>query len=174
MPLLSRETDKVPDYKEIAGKLHLLDHDDFAIQTLPVFGQIAAQRTCRAHGLEPRPPPLETLPGDVLEIRVGGVAFGHFELREWLGHFFQLHVAALGDVPGTVEGVLHVAEEAEHFLARFQVELGELELHALRVLHGLAGLDAEQDFVGARIAALHVVRVVGGHHGDAGLGGQAA
>jgi len=42
-------------------------------------------------------------------------------------------------------------------------------MHARRVAHGFAGLDAEQDFVCAGIVAAQIVRVVGGYQRQAGF-----
>ena len=48
-----------------------------------------------------------------------------------------------------------------------------LEAHAVRVRHGLAGLDAQQDFVRARVGLAQVVRIVGGDQRDAGVRSEA-
>ena len=73
MPDRFRVPDEVPDHQEVARELHVLDHLDFAIQTLRVLGEIVLQHALRLHRLQARPPLLETLPRDVLEIRVGRV-----------------------------------------------------------------------------------------------------
>ena len=39
----------------------------------------------------------------------------------------------------------------------------------MRVFHGLTGLQAQQNFVGALIFPVEVMAVVGGHHGNAGV-----
>ncbi len=59
-----------------------------------------------------------------------------------------------------------VGEHARHLVGGLDVELFGVELEALGVVHGAGGLDAEQDFVGATVAALDVVRVVGGDERD--------
>ena len=93
---------------------------------------------------------------------------GNVELREGLLDLFELDVAALGDLPGAVERVFHLAEQLHHLGARLQVEVrrGPSFMRA-GVGHGLAGLDAEQDFVRARVFPAQVVRVVGGDQRDA-------
>ena len=46
--------DEVPDDQEVARELHLLDHLDFAIQALGVFGEIVLEHALGAHGFEAR------------------------------------------------------------------------------------------------------------------------
>src|ERR1017187_1317907 len=62
----------------------------------------------------------------VFEVGVGGVGgvFGRdIEAREWVHHFFKSDLAALGDLPGAVDGILQLAEELHHLLASLQVEI---------------------------------------------------
>ena len=82
-------------------------------------------------------------------------------------------MAALRDVPGAVERVLDFAEQRHHLVARFDVERGLLEAHPVRVRHGLAGLDAQQDFVRAGVVLAQIMRIVGGDQRNAGVGRQA-
>ena len=49
--LLLGEADEVPDDQEVARELHLLDHLDFAIQPLGVFGEVVLQLALRAPAL---------------------------------------------------------------------------------------------------------------------------
>ena len=58
---------------------------------------------------------------------------GNVELRERLLDLLELDVAALRDVPGAVERVLHFAEQLHHLVARLQVEVGRVQAHAVRV-----------------------------------------
>ena len=55
----------------------------------------------------------------------------------------------------------NVGEQLAHLRRRLHVELVGEELHPARVLHGLAGADAEQHVVRLRVALGEVVRVVG-------------
>ena len=117
--------------------------------------------------LQTHAPFLESLARDVFEIAVGGVAGWNVELGKRLLHLFQLHLAALRDLPGAVQRILHLAEHRQHLIARLEIKLRLRETHALRIAHGLAGLDAQQDFVRARVRLAHVMRVVGGDQRDA-------
>ncbi len=145
---------------------------DFAIQALGIFGEIVLQSAFFAQRFQARPALLEALPGYVLEIAVGGMFGGNIELRKWLLNFLQAHLAALGDVPGTIQRgfrLWHFAKHGEHFVARLEIKLGLGEAHAIRIAHGLAGLDTQQNFVRPRIALAHVVRIVGGNERNARL-----
>ena len=95
------------------------------------------------------------------------------KLGERLGDLFELELAALRDVPGAVERVLHFAEQRHHLFARLEVERFLLEAHAVQIRHGLAGLNAQQDFVRAGVGLAQVVRIVGGDQRNAGVRRQA-
>ena len=77
-------------------------------------------------------------------------------------------------------GVFELAEQLHHLVARLEVEIGRVPTHAVGVVHRLAGLDAEQDFVRAGVLFAEVVGIVGGDEREAGflreaveLGGEA-
>ena len=109
------------------------------------------------------------LAGDVGEVGVDVVLGRHVEFRKRLLDFFQLDFTALGDFPGAIDGVLELTEQLHHFVARFDVEIRMVPVHAGRIAHGLASLDAHQDFVRAGVVAAQIVRIVGGDQGDAGF-----
>ena len=79
--MLLRVADEVPDDQEVAGELHLLDHLDFAIQALVVFGEVVLQAAlARACASRRGAALLEALARDVLEVGVGGVLGRDVEL----------------------------------------------------------------------------------------------
>ena len=94
---------------------------------------------------------------------------GNIEARERILDLFELDVAALRDLPGAVDGVFEFAEERHHFVARLEIEIGMIPVHAVGIGHGLAGLDAHQNFVRAGVFAAQIVRVVGGDERNAGF-----
>ena len=96
---------------------------DFAIQTLGVFRQIVLQVALRVQRFQTRAAFFEPLPGDVLEIRVGGVRLGNGKLGKRFGDRVELDLAALGDVPGAVERFGNLAEQLQHLFARLEIEL---------------------------------------------------
>ena len=60
------------------------------------------------------------------------------------------------------------AECLGHLFGRLDVKLVRIETPSRFIGERLAGLDAEQDFVGARVAAMQVVAIVGGDQRQAG------
>src|SRR5579863_6128205 len=109
----------------------------------------------------------------VSEVGIRGVTGGNVEAREGVGDLFEFDVAALRDLPGAIDRVLQFAEERHHFVARFQVEIGMVPVHAIGVGHGLPRLNAHEDFVRAGVFAAQIMRVVGGDQRDAGFDGEA-
>ncbi len=143
---------------------------DLAIQALGVLGQIVLQSAFFAQRLQSGRALLKPLPGYVLEVAVGGVLGGHIELRKRLLDLFETYLAALRDIPGSIERGFHLghfAEHGDHFIARLEIELRLREPHAIRIAHGFAGLDAQQNFVRPRVAFAHVMRIVGGYQRNA-------
>ncbi len=115
----------------------------------------------------------EALAGDVGEVGIGGVLCRNIEARERIVDLFQLDMAALRDLPGAIDGVFQFAEERHHFVARLQVEIRMVPVHAVGVGHRLARLDAHENFVRARVFAAQIMRVVGGDERNAGFDRQA-
>ena len=60
-----------------------------------------------------------------------------------------------------------------HFHRALEVELVGGELHAMGIAHGLAGLDAQQDFLGVSVVVVEIVAIVGGDQRNARFLGQA-
>ena len=67
----------------------------------------------------------------------------------------------------------HLAEQRQHLFARLEVKLRLREAHPVGIRHGLAGLDAQQDFVRASVVLAEIVRIVGGHQRNSGVARQA-
>ena len=91
--------------------------------------------------------------------------------REVVGAQVQGDVAAGGDLPGGGQD-RGVGEGPGHLRRALEIELVGLELHAAGAVHGLAGLDAQQDVLGLGVFGLQVVHVVGGHQGQPPAGRQ--
>ena len=135
--------------------------------------RLCFRRPCLLKRFEAHAPLLETLAGDVFEEAIDGVLGWHAELGKRLLDGRELDVAALRDVPGAVERILHLIEQRHHFFARFDVERRLIEAHPVRVRHRLPGLDAKHDFVGAGVVFAQVVRIVGGDQRNACVGREA-
>jgi hypothetical protein len=66
----------------------------------------------------------------------------------------------VGDGPGVV------GEIGRHFPRGLEIELIRIESQSTGIAHRLAGLDAQQHFVGAHVGRVEIVAVVGGHQPD--------
>src|SRR5258708_7759413 len=67
------------------------------------------------------------------------------------------------------ERVRKFAEHLGHFQGALEIELIGLKLHAMRIAHGLAGLDAEHNVLRVRVVVMQIVAIVGGDERDARL-----
>src|SRR6266699_475103 len=111
----------------------------------------------------------KALPDNCFEIARGGMPFGDFELRERIGDALDLDVAARSDVHGAAQRFRKLAENMGHFRRALEVELVGLELHAVRVAHGLAGLDAQEHVLRVSVVMVEVMSIVGGNQWDTSL-----
>ena len=81
----------------------------------------------------------------------------------------DFHVAALRDVHGAAQRIRHFPEHLRHLRRGLEIKLVGRELHAMRVAHGLAGLNAQQDFLRVRVVVMQIVAIVGGHQRNSGF-----
>src|SRR5213079_2359980 len=78
----------------------------------------------------------------------------------------------LSDLERAPQRVLVTGEVERHLLRRLEVEVIGLELPVVRVLERVAGLDAEERLVGARVVGEQVVDVAGRDGRDARARGE--
>ena len=97
-----------------------------------------------------------------------GLPGGELEARQMVVAELEIVAAARGDLRGVVRGLGVFGEERAHLLLALEVELLRLEAHAVGLLEGLAGLDAQQHVLRG-VGFLDIVRVVGEREGDAGV-----
>ena len=81
----------------------------------------------------------------------------------------EIEIAELRHAGRVPDGLGPVVEGGEHLLRGLHVELVGVEAHPVRLVHRLAGLQAEQQVVHPGVGLLQVVAVVGGHERDAEL-----
>jgi len=62
-----------------------------------------------------------------------------------------------------------LAKNLGHLFGSLKIKLIGSELHPLAVAHGLAGLNAHEDFLSMGVGAREVVTIVGGDEGNAGF-----
>ena len=163
------EPHEVPDNQKVAGKLHLLNRADLALQAFGVLAQAAAQQSPPGHLFQTRPPRLESLARDFFKIAVVRLARRNLEIREGMRDFFDAQLAPLRDLDRARDRLRHFREDLVHFFGGLHVELVVGELHALGVAARAAGLDAEEKVVGRRILFAEIVGVVGHYQRNVGL-----
>src|SRR4029077_8230487 len=73
------------------------------------------------------------------------------------------------DIHSAAQRLRKLAEYLRHLHGRLEVKLVGLEFHSIRVAHGRAGLDAEQDVLGVSVVVMDVMPIVGGDDMNTGL-----
>ena len=164
---------EVPHDQEVAGEAHLLDHLDFLGEAGLVGGKRLSQATILLERLEMGQAGGEAFADHLFEVTLERVSLGYLEFWEWVADALDLHVTPLGDGGGTLDRVGQLAENLSHLRSGLEVELVSGKLHALRVAHRLAGLDAKQHFLSAGVGLGQIVTVVGGYQRNAGLAREA-
>ena len=148
----------VPHDKIVVRVAHLFDHADLVFQTVFVglrnIGAVAA---------------LQTFPAELFKKRLIIHTVRRFVIWNFSVSKIKIKVTLFGNFGGILAGFRHHGEQLVHFVCRFDIELVGLELHFIRILNGLAGLDAEQDALHFGIFLAQIVGVVGGCHGNSGL-----
>ena len=154
--------DEVGDHEEVAGEAHGGNNPHLVLCLL-------------AHGVGNtlREAVVQALLDLLHEPRFLVFALGHGEVRHVVRLGIELHVAAFSDFEGVLARAGNVAEQGVHFFSRAQVEVIRVELEALGVSEGRAGLHAQQRRVGGVVFLAGVVQVVGGDEGQVQLLGEA-
>ena len=75
----------------------------------------------------------------------------------------ELHVTALGNADGVLERLVLIREQASHLVLGFEVKFLAAEAHTVRVVHGLAHLDAHEHILRAGVLFFKVMRVIRHH-----------
>ena len=105
----------------------------------------------------------------MLHVGFARIAFRDFVLRQVRLVEDEFQVAIVRDAAGIRDGAGELGEGRRDFFSRFDVELIGVELHPVRVAEGLAGLEAEHQFVRMGVFFFEVVAVVGACHRDVHL-----
>src|SRR5581483_2706265 len=112
-------------------------------QPLFVVGNTVLQPTLLLKVAQRFQPTRESLTANLLEVAVKGKASRDIEMREMIADLLQPHSATLGNGQGPREHIRCVLEDAVHLVMALDVKAGALELHSVRFLDGLAGLNAK-------------------------------
>ena len=143
--------DEIPHNQEVAGEAHLLEHVDFRGEALLIRGEGLALAAFLGGALEQRDALEETFANNFFEITVQGVAFRDAEFGEGIGDPLDPQVAAAGDLHGARESLRKIRKHGGHLFGSLEIKLVGGEPHAVLVAHGLAGLDAQQNFLSASV-----------------------
>ena len=97
------------------------------------------------------------------------IGFGNGIIRQLDMAKLKVHLTTLGNLYRIAQGFGMVREQSGHFFWGFQIVIIAVEAHAVRVIHGLAHLNAEQNIVEFTVLAAYIMAVVGGHKAQAVL-----
>ena len=84
----------------------------------------------------------------------------------------KFHVAHFRDLRRIFKGLVAAGKQGSELFFAFQIKLLGLKAHPVQVVHGLSGLDAQQDVLHVRILFPQVMGIVGHHQRQSRLPGQ--
>ena len=151
------KVDKVRHDQEVVGKAHLLDHVNLIVQLLPVFRVLFAIALGKALGAK------------LFQVCQRVISRRELEFRKVIFSKREFHIAAFGNFHGIFKRLVRLWEALAQLLLGFEIEFFRLKFQAVRIVDGLAHLDAHQDILRPRILAPEVVRVVRHDERQSGL-----
>ena len=181
-PMRLCEMDEVPDDQEIVHVAHFLYDRKFVgeavavgLRLLPIrplleFHISRGLPVVGSHGLiEIRITAGQAFPAELVEIGPGIIGFRHFEAGQLRDAELNLHVTAVRDGLGIVDSLRNIGEKLPHLLLALHIVLAALIAHAVRILHLLLRLNAEEDVVGFGVFGVRIVAVVRADDRNPGL-----
>ena len=126
--------DIVPHDEVVVGIPHGLDHADLVFQAVDV-----GLRHVRAVAA------LQAVPAELFKVGLIIHAVRGFVVRDLGVTELKVKIALLGNLCRIGAGFRYHGEQLVHLVCGLDVEFISLELHAVGILNGLAGLDAQQD-----------------------------
>ena len=149
-------------------------HDQKVIDKAHAADDVELVVKLRAHLLASGEALGKALVAELPEIGIAvALARGQVEARQVVVAEFKVELTARGDFDGVFHGLGQRGEERAHFVLALEVELLRLKAQAVCLVHGVAGLDAQQHVLRRGILFFEIVRVVRHGEGDAGLAAQA-
>ena len=109
----------------------------------------------------------QALLGQGLQIGFVGESLGHLVVRKRQGVVCQVHPALFRNATGVQHGFREFGKLCDHLLRGLDVQLVGVELHAVGVAQRFPGLQAQHDFMRARVFFFQVVTIVGSDQWDA-------
>ena len=166
--VLLAPVDEVRDDQKVAGKAHLDDDVQLALEPRVVVGaRMAGGQRGEREAL------FQTLPREFADVAVEVVALGHREVRQVIGTELEFERAAPGELDGVCQRLGQVREQRGHFLRRLQVLLVGVFPRTLGVGQHAALVDAHARLVRVEVGLLEEAHVVAGQHRQVERGGQA-
>ena len=153
-------SDKVPNNEIIIHIAHAADDADLIFQTLQIAGR----------GIFI--PLSEALHAKMAEIFLIGKSLRNGKSGQMIFIKHKLQIAAICNFRCIFESLITTGEQLAQFLFAFEIELLPLESHTVLVIHGLAGLDAQQYILHGGIFFTKVVGIIGHHQGQTGFTGD--
>ena len=104
--------------------------------------------------------------GQVAQVSFGRVASRDLDLGQVKARGIEIDVTPLGDDQGVAQRLGQVGKQSSHLCRAFQVVAVVIHPEPRRISHGLAGLNAQQHFMGMSLVTPHIVGIVGSHQRD--------
>ena len=153
--------DDVPHDQEIAGESHRTDDRQLFAQALFIDRRRDGARAFLSNGLQ-------SFDRQVLDDRIRACTLPG---ALYCGRCVLLSASSrsqlIGDPTGIGDGLGKFRKRRRDFFGRFHIELVGIELHAGRIAHRLARLQAEHQLMRAGIFLLQVMTIVGAGERDA-------
>ena len=142
--------------EEVARVVELLDQRELLVERFAHLVGDAAGET-----------PGGAFPGEIFEMRLGGLALGHRLVGIFVFQLIEGEGAGVGDLDGAGERILMAGEQPRHFLRRLQVPLGiGFELQAC-VMDGAFLADAGEHVLQGPAMGGVIEHCAGGDEGSA-------
>ena len=148
---------EILDDEEIVRKAHFLDHGQLVFQLPVVFRLLGAVALREALFTQ-----LPQIGGRVVPRRQP-------ELRQVILAEGEVKPAAVGNALGVLHGIGIPGKQRFHLLRGAEIEILRLIAHAVFIVNGLAGLDAQQHVMALGVLPAQIVGVVGADQGNARL-----
>ena len=153
-------TDKVPDDQIIVDIAHAGNDANFVFQTVQIFFRWIFISL------------LEAVITDFPEIFFVGIALRHRKRGQMIFVKHEFQIAHIGNLNSIFKSFVAVGEQAAQLFFALDIKFLGLEFHAVGLVHGSAGLDAQQDILHFRILFPEVVGIIGYDQGQTGFPGQ--
>ena len=145
---------EILDDEEIVRKAHFLDHGQLVFQLPVVFRLLGAVALREALFTQ-----LPQIGGRVVPRRQP-------ELRQVILAEGEVKPAAVGNTLGVLHGIGISGKQRFHLLRGAEIEILRLIAHAVFIVNGLAGLDAQQHVMALGVLPAQIMGVVGADQGN--------